>query len=151
AGDPDVLLPATFRNLPARVSEPARAEMKEAIDAATGDLKDWSTKLEALRAEQAKATASPTAALRAARDKAFQRLAAVKARNLERAAAAEAKTPEARALAREKRLNAAWEARAEAENLRAQEALIALEARRADLPALNAQVLDAHARLARKT
>lgn len=152
AQDADVLMPASFRTNAEDVPESVRTEMKEAIDAAQAELKERSSRLEQVRSEQAKKPGAALAALRAARDKAFQRVAAVKARNLDRAAAAaEAKTPEARAVAREQRVNAAWEARVEAERLKAQEALLTLEARRAELPALDTQVLEAQVQLARKT
>jgi len=158
AKDPDVLVPPLFRTPSgpgadaAQVSEAAQAEMKEAIDAAQADSKDKAAKLEQFRTDQTKKPATSLAALRAARDKTFQRVAAMKAKNTERAATSvEGKTPEARTLALEKLVNAGWETRVESERLRAQEAHIALETRRAELPALNAQVLEANALLAQKT
>jgi potassium efflux system protein len=150
--EPDALLPASFRNLPAVIPEPVRAEMKEAIDAAQAELKDWSARLEQFRSDASRKASGPTAEARARRDKTHQNLAGLKARNLEREAAlAEAKTPESRQLAREKISNGQWETRVEAEWLRGQEAALALEARRSELAGLNLQLLEAHIQLARRT
>jgi len=152
AKDPDALLPTEFRNLPPRVADSSRAEMKEAIDAAQGDLKDWTAKLELLRTSKSGAHSSALTEARARRDKMFQQVASLKARTLERtAAASEAKTPEARELAREKLANDRWELRAEQERLKAQEAAMALEARKAEFEGLNLQAHEAHVQLARKT
>jgi hypothetical protein len=148
----DVLLPSAFRNLPEKVPDSVRSEMKDSIDTAQSELKDWSTKLEQARPDTARKPGAALAALRASRDKTFQKVASLKARNLERAAeTAEARTPEARDLARETRVNDQWEARVESERLRAQEVQITLESRRSELIGLNLQVLDAHVQLAGKT
>lgn len=151
-GPPDSLLPVSFRVPPSHVTDAARAEMKDAIDAAQADLKDWSAKLEQFRSDHARKPGGALAAIRAGRDKTFQLVAGVKARNLERAAASsEAKNADARALARETRLNGHWEARVQMERLRGQEALLALETRRSELAGLNKERLEAHVTLDRRT
>ena len=158
ATDPDVLVPVAFKRLPLAApkgaKEPAwdQGELKEAIDAAQGDLKDKNAKLNQFHAELDKKPGAVSTALRARRDEVFQRVAALRARNKERpASSGEAKATEARALAREKRVNALWEERVEAERLKAKEALLALEGRRAELPTLSGQVFEARVRLAQKT
>ena len=152
ARNPDWLLPVSFRGAPAPTTDAARTEMKDAIDAAQADLKDWSGRLELYRSDPARKPGGSLASARAGRDKTFQQVASLKARNLDRAAAsAELKNPEARALAREKLLNDQWEARVELERLRGQEALLALESRRSELAGLNQAVLEAHVLLARRT
>ncbi len=149
--DQDALLPSAFRNVnPATpLSDAARTEMKDALEAARGDLKDWSTRLDKLQAEK---PANPAAGLRAERDKIFQRITTLKTRSAERQAAVDsAKTPEDADLARERLVNFDWESRVENERLLAQEALIALEAKRTDLSLLNLRVFAAHTLMATKT
>jgi potassium efflux system protein len=153
AKDPQALLPSAFRGASpgAPLSDAARAEMKDALDAAKNDLKDWTTRLEKLRAESAGKPGNATATLRAERDKIFQRVATLKTRNAERTAAVDsAKTREEAELARERLVNFEWESRVEDERLQVQEALMALEAKRAELAVLNLQVFEAHALLATK-
>jgi potassium efflux system protein len=145
--DPDAVLPASFRNLPTVLPDKARAEMKEAIDAAQNELRDRSSKL-----DSSKKDGAGLAAIRARRDKTHQRLAGLKARSLERETAlAAAKTTEARALARDRLVNALWESRVEDERLRGLEALIVLEGKRSEMASLNLQVLNAHVQLAQRT
>lgn len=160
AKEPDLLVPTAFKNLPASATKETatkeaalnQTEMKDAIDAAQSDLNDKNAKLDQLRSEQEKKPGAALSALRARRDEAFQRLAALKARNKERPAEApQAKTPEVRALAREKKINSAWEQRVETERLKGKEALLALEVRRTELPKLSGQLLEARVRLAQKT
>jgi potassium efflux system protein len=152
AKDLDVLLPPTFRKLPARVPDSVRSELKDAIDAAQAELKDGTAKLEQARADAAAKSGGGLAALRADRDKTHQKVASLKARNREReAAVSEAKTDDARTLAREKLTNGQWEARVEAERLKWQEALLTLQTKRSELDGLNLQVQDARVQLARKT
>jgi hypothetical protein len=151
AKDPDALLTGSFRHPAAKVTDAIRSEMKEAIDTATNELKDGKERQEKIRSDSSKRS-NPLAALRAERDKIHQRVATLKARNAEREAALEAaKSPEARELARARLVNFRWESRVESERLRAQEALMALESRRADLAELNLKVLDAHVALTTRT
>ena len=154
AKDPEALLPSAFRdrNPGAAPSETARAEMKDALDSAKSELKDWTTRLEKRRAESASTSNTSSSTLRADRDKIFQRVATLKARAAERAAAVEsAKTPEEADLARDRLVNFDWESRVENQRLQTQETLLALEAKQADLAVLNLQVLEARALLATKT
>jgi len=147
AKDPDALLPKTFLNLPEAVPEPLRVELKDAIEAAGEGLREWTR-----RADEGRKPAAPLAAVRDARDKAFQRVAGLKARADGRPTpAAGATTTGAPGLEIERLENERWEGRVEAERLRGLEALLALEARRADLAGLNTQVCDAHVDLDRRT
>ena len=152
AKNPESLLPASFRNSPAEVPESVRAEMKEAIDAAQNEAKDWSAKVEQFRADPARKDGAALAAIRARRDKTHQRVSGLKSRNLERETAlSEAKTREARESARDRLVNVQWETRVEVERLKGVEALIALEGKRSEIAALNLQVLNAHLQLAQQT
>ena len=152
ASDADALVPAAFRDPSAAVSEKVQNEMKEAIETARTDLKDWTTKLEQFRAAPSRKGNAALAAIRAARDEAHQRVAGLKARSAEReAAVAGAKSPEARALAHERLVNFQWQARVEAERLKGLEARHSLETKRSELAVLNAQVLEAHVQLAQQT
>jgi potassium efflux system protein len=151
--NPDALLPSVYRNVNATtpLTDAVRAEMKDALDAAKADVKDWTARLEKFRAEQAEKPPNTAATLHAERDKIFQRITTLKSRGAERQAAVDsAKTREDADLARERLVNFDWESRVENERLQAQEALIALEAKRADLAALNHQVLEAHTLMASK-
>jgi potassium efflux system protein len=154
AKDPDALLPSAFRNLsPATpLSETARAELKDALEAARADLKEWTARLEKLRAELAEKPANAVARLHADRDAIFQRIATLKTRGAERQKAVEsAKTRDDADLARERLVNFDWELRVENERLQAREALIALEPKKADVALLNLEVFEAHDRMATKT
>ena len=152
AKDPDSLLPVSFRKLPAEVPDALRNELKETIDSAQSELKDWSTKREQTRANPSHKEGGDLAALRAARDQTFRRVAGLKALSLEReAAVAGAKSSEARDMARERLLNFQWESRVETERLRGQEARLTLETKRSDLLSLNMQLQEAHVQLAEKT
>ncbi|MFO0911252.1 MAG: hypothetical protein U0794_23425 [Isosphaeraceae bacterium] len=152
AKDPNLLLPAAFRSLPAEVPEKTRSEMKEAIDAAQAELKERTGKLEQFRSEPSRNDSAAQAAARSQRDKIHRRVAGLKARAAEREAAlAEARGAESRQLAQERLINFQWEARVENERLKAIEARIDLDAKLADLAALNLQVLQAHVGLAQKS
>jgi potassium efflux system protein len=151
ARDPEALLPGVFRRQAGQMSEASRAEMKEALDAAKGELKDWKAKLEKLRADTATSSNS-LSPLRVERDRIHQRVVALKSRNDEReAAVAAARTPEEAELARERLVNFSWESRVESERLLVQEALLTLEVTRNDLSALTLQDFEAHAQLAGRT
>lgn len=152
AKDPNSLMPADLRSLPAVVPDPLKAELKDAIDDAQKDLKSWSEKLEQLRADLTQKGNSPVTALRTRRDKQYQKVGGLKARLAEKEkAVSEAKTPEARELARERLVNQTWESRVETERLKALDAQIILESSRTDLSGLNVQMTEAHVSLAQKT
>jgi hypothetical protein len=152
AKKPERLLPSSFRNLSGQLSDSVRADMKEAIDSAKGDLKDWEGKLEKLRATQTGKPGNSLGPLRIERDKIYQRVVTLKARGDKReAAVASAKTSEARELTREQLVTFTWESRVEWERLQAQEARLALESKLSDLVDLNRQLLETHVLLARQS
>jgi hypothetical protein len=151
AKDPDAPLPDLFRAASSGSIEARLAEIKEAIDAARKEVKDRTAELEALRAEASRAANGDNAALRARRDKLHQDLSTLTARRGEREeAVAKATSPEARDLAAERLANFEWEARAVAERLDAQEARIALAARKLDLSTLFLQASGTRVRLSKK-
>ena len=157
---PDALLPEAFRaaekdrsvkkEADARRLEARIGEMKEAIDSARAELKDQTTRLEALRAEGSRTLTAEAATLRADRDKVFQALAGLNAQRGERSAAlASMAAGEGRDLTRERFSNLEWQARVEAEKLAAIEAKSTLIGRRIGLSATQAEVHEARVRLAR--
>src|SRR5262249_46912539 len=117
--------PPTFRASGAGGKPPVNAEMKEAIEAATGECKEWKAKLEALRAEVTN-WESQQNARRSERDKLFRAVVAMKAQAPEKAEPAGAASLR---LARERQVNALWKSRVAARRLQAVEAQIALEAK----------------------
>jgi potassium efflux system protein len=153
---PDALLPEAFRAVEKEKEKDKEAEarrlgeMKEAIDAARAELKEQTTRLEALRAEGSRALTAEAATLRADRDKVFQALAGLNAQRGERRAAlASMAAGEGRDLARERFSNLEWQARVEAEKLAAIEAKSTLIARRIGLGAAQVEVHEARVKLAR--
>ncbi len=149
---PDALLPASFRKIPAHVPDASLAEMKEAIEASQAELKDWSAKLEQVRSDPSLKPGIATGEARGRRDKTQQQLTGLRARNADRELAiAGARTNEARDLAREALTNGRLELRIEAERLRGQEVMLALETRRTEVSGLNLQMLEAHVQLAQRT
>lgn len=146
------LVPPSFRNLPAQISDAHRAEMKDAIDAAQTEVNDWSSQLERVRADSSRKEGSALAAIRSRRDKAHQRVAALSARTPERENSVDdAKTPESSTLAREASENLELEARVETERLKGLEALLELETKRAEFAPMHLQVVEAHVQLAQRT
>lgn len=152
ARDPSVLLPAAFRASGDALTDALRSEIKDAIESARNDVKDWKAKLEKAQSDGPRKNVHPLAALQAERDRIHQRVASLVPRRAERETAFKAaKTDDERLLATERLTNFEWEARVETERLHAQEALIALETKRADLAVLNQQVEEAHVALATRT
>ncbi len=130
------------------------AEMKEALEATTGEVKEWKAKLESLRTEVANWEGLQNAR-RAERDKRFQVVAAMKAREADREgptvpASASSSSPPARRLARERQVNAEWKSRVEVMRLQAVEAQIALEAKLAGVRELDVQVGQLQVQVAEK-
>ena len=117
------LLPAAFRGGDGRRSSAhLSAEMKDALEAATNDLKEWKAKLETLRTEVANWEAQQNAR-RAERDKLFQRVASLKARAARaRRGRRRRRRPASARLAQERLVNAEWESRVEAMRLQVVEA-----------------------------
>ena len=150
ARQPETLLPPSFRGLGPGGAAPLSAEMKEALEARTIEVKEGKSKLETLRAEVMKQEAQQTAR-RAERDRLFQQVAMLKAKGADPAAVAAATTARARGLAHERLINSEWESRVEALRLQAVEAQLALESRLAGVRDLTVQVYQARVQVADKT
>jgi hypothetical protein len=147
---PETLLPPAYRALPGGGSPHLNTEMKDALEAATNELKDWKTKLDSLRTEVVNWEGLQNAR-RTERDKLFQRVASLKARGTEREAITGAATTRARQLAQERQVNLEWESRVEALRLQAVEAELALEAKLTGVRELNLQVCHARIRIQEKS
>jgi hypothetical protein len=152
ATNPEALLPQTFRVPGPGDSPSVSAEMKEAIEAATGDVKECRAKLESMRSEVVNWEAQQNAR-RAERDKLFQVVAAMQAHGPDReeAGGPAMASAAARRLAQERSVNVAWKGRLEAIRLKAVEAAIALESRLAGVRELGIQVGQAQVEVAEKT
>jgi potassium efflux system protein len=152
ATNPEVLLPPTFQGSGTGDKPSVNAEMKEAIEAAAGDVKECNAKLESMRAEAANWEARQNAR-RAERDKLFQTVAAMHAQGPEQgeASASAMASTAARRLSQERLINAGWKSRLEAIRLKAVEAEIALEARLAGAREVSIQVGQAQVQVAEKT
>lgn len=153
AKNPHGQLPASFRGLSTAtaVTERLLGEIKESIDNAQGDLKDWTEKLEKLKTDASSQPGSALAKLRADRDKVHQGIATLKAARPDReAAVTSAKTPADRAIALERLVNEQWKLRVEEERLAGLEARLVLEGRLTDLAAVQLQAADGHVRYEKK-
>jgi hypothetical protein len=153
---PEVLLPPAFSGPGANAGSRSgvSAEMREALEAATGELKEHKAKLDSLRTEVANWEGLQNAR-RAERDKLFQVVAAMKARGADRdettpPSSASSSSPPARRLARERQVNADWKSRVEAIRLQAKEAQIALEAKLTGVRELTVQVGQLQVQVAEK-
>jgi hypothetical protein len=151
AAHPEALLPPTFGASGAGGKPPVNAEMKEAIEAATGEWKEWRARLEALRAEATNWEAQQNAR-RAERDKLFRAVVAMKAQGPEKAEPAGSASPSAASLrlARERQVNTLWNSRVAARRLQAVEAQIALEAKLVAVREVAVQVGQAQVEIAGK-
>ena len=150
--NPDVLLPPPFHAAGPGARPSVNAEMKDALEAATAELKECKAKLDSLRTEVVNWEGQQNAR-RAERDKLFQVVAAMKARGVDREepdGTATASTA-TRKLARERQVNAEWKSRVEGLRLQAIEAQIALEAKLAGVRELGLQVCHAQVKVAEKT
>jgi hypothetical protein len=109
ATNPEILLPQTFGVPGPGGKSSVSAEMKEAIEAATGDVKEYQVRLESMRAEVASWEARQNAR-RAERDKLFQTVAAMQVQVPQRDEAGEPASASSatRRLARERSINARW-------------------------------------------
>ena len=151
AANPEILLPQTFRSSGPAGRPAVNAEMKEAIEVATGELKECKSKLENLRGLVSNWEGTQNMR-RADRDKLFQAVVAMKAHGPARpesAVAATASSPSQR-LANEKQVNATWKARVAAMKLEAIEAEITLEAKLAGVRELGVQLGQAQLQVAQK-
>jgi hypothetical protein len=151
ATNEEVLLPQSFRPPGPGGNPPVSAEMKEAIEAASGDVKECRAKLESMRAEVVNWEGRQNAR-RAERDKLFQAVAAMQAHGPDREVPGSAiATAAAQRLIHERTINARWQARVESMRLKAVEAEIALEARLVGVRELSLQVAQAQVQVAEKT
>lgn len=150
AQPPQSLLPSVFQGSATEITKAALGEMKDAIETAQGDLKEWQAKSESVRAELARA-GSKQNALRAERDKLYQQVATLRAPHQERETATSvAKSPQLRLLAQERLTNAKLTARVAALRLKIAETKLAAELALADLRDLSQHVLEAHMQVSRR-
>jgi small-conductance mechanosensitive channel len=148
---PETLLPAWFRDRTVTSSSAFGVEMKDAIETASNELKDWQTKLEVIKGEMAKWN-SLMSARRADRDSLFARVTSLTAKNEEfKSAVTDAQSAVNRRLAQERLINFEWQLRVESLRLRVIEAQLALEARLTAIRELRAEVYRTHIQIARKT
>ncbi len=141
---PETLLPPLFRDRSVKVSSSLASEMKDAIETASNDLKDWRTRLEILRGEVAKWN-SLMSARRVDRDRLFERVTTLTAKNEEfKSAVTDAQTALDRRLAHERLINFEWQLRVESLRLRVIEAHLALETRLSEVRDQRADVYRAH-------
>jgi hypothetical protein len=153
ATNPEVLLPQAFRASATGAKPSVNAEMKGAIETATGEVKESKAKLETLRTEVMNWEGQQNAR-RAERDRLFQAVVAMKAPGPDRAespAGAATASATSQRLAHERQVNAGWKARVVAMRLQALEAQIALEAKLAGVRELSVQVGLAQVQVAEKT
>ena len=148
---PETLLPPVFRDHAVASSSAFALEMKDAIETATNEWKDWRTKLEILKGDMAKWN-SLMSTRRADRDSLFERVTSLTAKNEEfKSAVTDAQTAAHRRLAQERLINFEWQLRVESLRLRLIEAQLALETRLSDVRELRAEVFRAHVQIAGKT
>ena len=147
---PEKLLPPLFRDVSVKVSSALGAEMKDAIEATSNELKDWKTKLENVRGEIARWNGLMNAR-RVDRDGLFQRVTLLKAKSEEfKSAVTDAQTATLRRLAHERLINFEWQLRVESLRLRVIEAQLALEAEVSEVRELRADAYRAHVQIATK-
>jgi hypothetical protein len=146
---PETLLPPAYRALPAGDSPHLNTDMKDALEAATNELKDGKTRLETLRTEVVN-WESLQNARRTERDKLFQRVASLKARGTDRDAVTGAATARSRQLAQERQINSEWASRVDVLRLQVVEAELALEAKLTGVRELNLQVCHAQIQVLEK-
>jgi hypothetical protein len=151
AADPETLSTSSLDNLSAGGGGVLGPELKEALTATMNEVKDWKTKIDALRVEIGK-WESLQNARRAERDKVFQRVASLKVKSQEfEAAVTDAQNAEGRRLAQERLINFQWEERVETLRLQVIEAELVLEVKQAGVRELELRVCHAHAQLAERT
>jgi hypothetical protein len=150
AKNPEAVLPPAFLKTPGTAPAVVATEMKDAIDATAHELGDWKNKAEALKSGKAERE-SVKKQNAAERDKAFQLVTTLKARDLEfEKAVLDAQHPEQVQLARERLINYQWQVKVESLRLQVLEAEIALETKLTDVHELDAKVCYAHIHLAEK-
>jgi potassium efflux system protein len=150
AKNPDALLSPSFLKNSGTVPAVLATEMKDAIDATTHELGEWKNKAEALKSNKSEREAAKKKNA-AERDKVFQLVTSLKARDLEfEKAVIDAQNPEQAQLARERQINDQWQVKVESLRLQVLEAGIALETKLTDVHELEARVCFAHIDLAEK-
>jgi hypothetical protein len=147
---PETLLPPPYRALPAGGSPRLSSEMKDALEAAIKELKEWNTRLESLRTEVVNWEGLQNTR-RTERDKLFQRVTSLKARGPDRDAITASTTNRSRQLAQERQVNLEWQSRVEVLRLQAVEAELALEAKLTGVRELNLQVCHAQIQVLEKS
>jgi potassium efflux system protein len=148
---PESLLPACFRGKATTDSSALIAEMKDALEATTNELRDWKSRVESARSQIA-TWESLQSARHTERDKLFQRVTNLKAKSEEfEGAVTDAQTAHARELAHQELVNFQWEARVESLQLQTIEAQIGLEVKLAEVRDLTARAHDTHVRIAERT
>jgi potassium efflux system protein len=146
--NPGTLLPPAFGKHSGTATGALVSEMKDAIEATTHEVGEWKSKAELLKSGKAEREATKKKSA-AERDKTFQLVTALKARDLEfEKAVIDAQSAEGAQLARDRLINYQWQVRVESLRLQVIEAEIALEAKLADVRELEAQVCYAHIQLA---
>jgi potassium efflux system protein len=147
AQPPRELIPQVFATWTKDLTDSARGEMKDAIEAAKTELKVWQSKLESARVDQS-AAGSTQQTLRTLRDRLFQQVATMKARGRERATAIDAaKSASVRQLEQERLVNLSLEAKVETLRLQAAEAKLAREMKLAEMRRIRQLELEAHVQL----
>ncbi len=150
AQPPQSFLPPVFQGSATGITKVALGEMKDAIEVAQGELKEWESNFDSLRAEQTSAARKQTT-LRAERDRVYQQLAKFAAPHKEQeTAAGGAMSPQLRFLARERQTNDRLAAHVAVLRFKTAENKLALEQAQADLRELSQQVLQAHMQVTRR-
>jgi hypothetical protein len=150
AKNPEAVLPPAFLKSSGTAPAVLATEMKDAIDATAHELGEWKNKAETLKTGKAEREAVKKKNA-AERDKVFQLVTTLKARDLEfEKAVLDAQHPEQAQLARERLINYQWQVKVESLRLQVLEAEIALETKLTDVRELDAKVCYAHIHLADK-
>jgi hypothetical protein len=150
AKNPEAVLPPSFLKNSGTAPGVVATEMKDAIDATAHELGEWKNKAEMLKTGKAEREAAKKK-IAAERDKVFQLVTTLKARDLEfEKAVIDAQHPEQAQLARERQINYQWQVKVESLRLQVIEAEIALETKLTDVHELDAKVCYAHVHLAER-
>jgi hypothetical protein len=148
--NPETLLPLSFVKNSGAAPAAVVSEMKDAIEATTHEVGEWKGKAESLKTGKAERDAAKKKNA-AERDRVFQLVTALKARDVEfEKAVIDAQTTGQAHLARERLMNYQWQVRVESLRLQVIEAEIALETKLVDVREIEAQVCYAHILLAER-
>ncbi len=146
---PETLLPRFFLDRPVKISTEIASAMKDAIEAASHELKDWRTKLETLQAEIAKMNSLMSARRRPRQSLRESHLVDGQERGIQ---VGGHRRPDRRRAAgrRERLVNFEWQLRVESLRLRVIEAQLALEGKLSEVRELRLDMYRAHLQLATK-